>query len=164
MVETFILLARTFFALTPSWRPRRASYKEKEEGRFFYTLMPNVFLKSFSNFDIFMNWTDAVKHLYYKVRCVFVCGNFDVQLTSPPVLKLWDTQGYLWLSYDLTKVIKLIGETFGQKKNIFQKNTLCHSFCICVILFVLLSFFPDYCSGSEYCHSFRIIQRITNTN
>ena len=35
-------------------------------------------------------------------------------LTSPPVLKLLDSQGYLWLTYDLAKVIKLIGETFEQ--------------------------------------------------
>ena len=42
-------------------------------------------------------------------------GHYDVQLISPPVLKLWDTQGYLWLPYDLTKVIKLIGETFEPK-------------------------------------------------
>ena len=52
--------------------------------------------------------------------CLFVCGHSNVQmLTSPPILKLWDTQGYLWLSYDLTEVIKLIGVTFRQKKNIF---------------------------------------------
>ena len=33
-------------------------------------------------------------------------------VTSPPVLKLWDTQGYLWLPYDLTEVINLIGVMF----------------------------------------------------
>ena len=91
-------------------------------------------------------------------------------LTSPPILKLWGTQGYLWLPYDLTEVIKLIGETFEQKKYFFQKNTLCHSFCISVIPSVLLSFHPYYChsiritvipSGSlsflpNYCHSFHI--------
>ena len=48
-------------------------------------------------------------------------------LTSPPVFKLLDSQGYLWLPYDLTEVIKLFGETFE------QKNTLCHSFRIIVI-------------------------------
>ena len=37
------------------------------------------------------------------------------------------------------------------KRNAFQKNTLCHSFCISVIPSVLLSFLPDY------CHSFWII-------
>ena len=74
--------------------------------------------------------------------CQSVCGGqYDVQLTSPPVLKLWDTKGYLWLPYDLPEVIKLIGE----------KNTLCHSFRIIVIPSVLLSFLP------YYCHSFRII-------
>ena len=52
-----------------------------------------------------------------KVRvCVFVCGHSNVQtLTSPPVLKLWDSQGYAWLPYDLMEVIKLIGVTFKQK-------------------------------------------------
>ena len=44
-------------------------------------------------------------------------------LTSPPILKLLDSQGYLWLPYDLAEVIKLIGERFEPKKN-FQKNTL----------------------------------------
>ena len=38
--------------------------------------------------------------------CLFVCGHSDVWLTSPPVLMLWGTQGYLWLSFDLTEVIK----------------------------------------------------------
>ena len=46
--------------------------------------------------------------------CLFVCQHFNVQLTSPPVLKLWNTQGYLWLPYDLTEVIKLIGGRFFQ--------------------------------------------------
>ena len=36
------------------------------------------------------------------------------------------------------------------KKKFFQKNTLCHSFCIIVIPSILLSFLPDY------CHSFNI--------
>jgi hypothetical protein len=103
--------------------------------------------------------------LYYKGRCLSVCQHLNVQtLTSPPILKLWDTQGYLWLSSDLTEVIKLIGVTFRQKKIFFQKNTLCHSFRISVIPSVVLSFFPDYCHSfqisvisSEYCHSFQII-------
>ena len=30
------------------------------------------------------------RYLYYKVQCVCICGHYDVQLTSPPVLKLWD--------------------------------------------------------------------------
>ena len=77
--------------------------------------------------------------------CLFVCQHYNVlTLTSPPVLKLEDSQGYLWLPYDLTKVIKLIGETLE------QKITLGHSFRIIVIPSVLLSFPPDY------CHSFRI--------
>ena len=77
--------------------------------------------------------------------CLSVCGHYNVQtLTSPPVLKLWDTQGYLWLPYD-----QLIWVTFK------QKNTLCY-------FLVLLSFLPDYCHSfrisvipSEYCRSFR---------
>ena len=93
-----------------------------------------------------------------------VCGHFNVRtLTSPPILKLWVTQGYLWLCYDLMEVINLIGETFERKNIFFQKNTLCHSFRINVIPSVLLSFLPDYCHSfrisvipSEYCHSFQI--------
>ena len=95
-----------------------------------------------------------------------VCQHSNVQtLTSPPVLKLWGTQGYLWLSHDLTEVIKLIGERFELKKYFFFKKILyvipsallsflpyyCHSFQITVIPSRLLSFLPDY------CHSFQII-------
>ena len=76
--------------------------------------------------------------------CLSVCPHSNVQmLTSPPILKLWDTQGYLWLPYDLTKVIKLIGETFWPTNYCFQKNTLCHSFQIIVIPSRLLSFLPN---------------------
>ena len=82
---------------------------------------------------------------------MFVCGHLNVRLTTPPVLMLWGTQGYLWLPYDLTEVINLIGERLEPKKYFFQKNTLCHSFRISVIPSVLLSFLP------YYCHSFRII-------
>ena len=96
--------------------------------------------------------------------CVFVCGHFNVRLTTPPVLMLWDTQGYLWLPYDLTKVINLFGVTFKQKNIFFQKNTLCHSFRIIVIPSVLLSFLLDYCHSfriivipSEYCHSLKLL-------
>ena len=97
-------------------------------------------------------------HLYYKVRCVFVCGHSNVQtLTSPPILKLWDIQGYLWLPYDLMEVIKLIGERFEPKKYfVFKKYFMsflphyCHSFCTTVIPSVFLSFLLD-------CfHSFQI--------
>ena len=86
-------------------------------------------------------------------------------VTSPPVLKLQDSQGYLWLSYDLAEVINLIGETFEQKKLIFFKKILyvipsalvsflpyyCHSFRIIVIPSIILSFYPNQ------CHSFQII-------
>ena len=75
-------------------------------------------------------------NLYYKGRC----------LSSPPVLKLWDTQGYLWLPYDLTEIIKPIGETFEYFffKYFVIPSGFFHSFRISVI-------------PSEYCHSFRII-------
>ena len=83
------------------------------------------------------------RYLYYKVRCVFVCGHYNVLTqTSPSVLKLWGTQGYLWLPYDLTEVINLVGVTFKQKKYFFSKNTLCHSFRISVIPSALVSFLP----------------------
>ena len=52
-----------------------------------------------------------------------VCGYSNVRtLTSPPVLMLWGTQGYLWLSYDLREVINLIGERFEQKNIFFSKK------------------------------------------
>ena len=76
-------------------------------------------------------------NLYYKSRCLCVCQHSNVQtLTSPPVLKLWDSQGYLWLPYDLTEVIKLFGVTFKQKNVFFSKK-------------YFMSFLP------HYCHSFR---------
>ena len=79
-------------------------------------------------------------HIYYKVWCVFVCQHSNVQtLPCPPVLKLWDTQGYLWLPYDLVEVIKLIGETFEPKKYFMSfLPHYCHSFRITVIPSVLL--------------------------
>ena len=101
-----------------------------------------------------------------------VCGHFNVRtLTSPPILKLRDNQGYLWLPNDLKEVINLIGVTFKQKNIFFSKKYFmsflphyCHSFRITVIPSVLLSFLPDYCHSfcisvipSKYCHSFRII-------
>ena len=84
-------------------------------------------------------------------------------VTSPPVLKLCDSQGYLWLPCVLTEAINLIGVTSRQKK--FFKKVLY------VIPSVLLSFFPYYCHSfhinvipsellsflQDYCHSFRII-------
>ena len=77
------------------------------------------------------------------------------------------TQGYLWLPpYDLTEK-HLAGPNFFF---FFQKNTLWHSFHITVIPSGLLSFLPNYCHSFhisvipfEFCHSFRIIQRITNS-
>ena len=83
-------------------------------------------------------------HIFTHLRGIYIikagvcvrtlqCTN----VTSPPVLKLLDSQGYPWLPYDLTKVIKLIKETFAPI--FFQKNTLCHSFRIIVNPSVLLS-------------------------
>ena len=90
--------------------------------------------------------------------CLFVCGHFNVRLTSPPFLMLWGTQGYLWLLYDLTEVIKTIWGNIQAKKLFFSKIYFmsflphyCHSFRITVIPSRLLSFLPDY------CHSFRFI-------
>ena len=118
-------------------------------------------------------------NLYYKVRYVFVCGHYNVPtLTSPSVFKLLDSQGYLWLPYDLAEVIKLFGETSERKNIFFSKKYFisfllhyCHSFHSTVIPSGLLSFLPDYCHSfrisvipSKYCHFFQIIQRITNTN
>ena len=89
--------------------------------------------------------------------CLSVCQHSNVRLTTPPVLKLWGTQGYLWLPYDLTEVIKLIGERFEPKKYFFSKKYpmsflphYCHSFRITVIPSGFLSFLP------YQCHSFRI--------
>jgi hypothetical protein len=90
---------------------------------------------------------------------VCVCHYSNVPtLTSHPVLKLCDSQGYLWLPYHLTEVIKLFGEIFGPKTFLFSKKYFmsflphyCHSFHITVIPSGLLSFLPDY------CHSFQII-------
>ena len=69
----------------------------------------------------------AVKHSIAELVmksgvCLSVCGHSDVRLTSPPVLKLWGTQGYLWLPYGLTEVIKLIGVAFKQKIYFFSSN------------------------------------------
>ena len=75
---------------------------------------------------------------------MFVCGHSNVPtLTSPLVLKLLDSQGYLWLPYDLAKVIKLIGVTFKQKEKKKIKKIPC------VIPSALVSFLP------YYCHSFQ---------
>ena len=99
--------------------------------------------------------------LYYKVRCVyvclFVCGHSDVRLTTPPVLMLWGTQGYLWFPYDLTEVINLIGERLEPKKYFFQKNTLSHSFRTTVIPSGLLSFLPNIVIPSELFRELQIL-------
>ena len=79
------------------------------------------------------------ENLYYKGWCLSVRQQWNVQmLISPSVLKLFDSQGYLWLSYDLAEVIKLIGETFEPKKLYFFKKILY------VIPSASLSFLPYY--------------------
>ena len=71
---------------------------------------------------------------------------------------LWGTQGYLWLPYDLTEVMNLIGERFKPKKYFLSKKIpyvipsallsslpyYCHSFRITVIPSRLLSFLLNY--------------------
>ena len=102
---------------------------------------------------------------------MFACQHYDVQLTSPSILKLWDTQGYLWLPYDLTEVIKLIGVTFRKKKYFFKKKILhvipsalvsllpyyCHSFRIIFIPSVLLSFLPNIVIPFELFRELQIL-------
>jgi hypothetical protein len=80
-------------------------------------------------------------------------------------LKLWDTQGYLWLPYDLTEVIKLFGERFEPKIFFFlQKNTLCHSFLIIDIPSVLVSFLPNIVIPSELFTELQILaQKASHT-
>ena len=79
------------------------------------------------------------------------------------ILKLWDTQGYLWLFNDLAEVKKLIGETFERKIYFFSKKYFmsflphyCHSFHITVIPSGVLSFLP------YYCHSFVLVSFLPN--
>ena len=93
---------------------------------------------------------------------MFVCQHSNVQtLSSPPVLKLWNTQGYLWLPYDLAEVIKLIGVTSKQKRFFSKKYFIsflpnhCHSFRIIVIHFLRLSlsFLKSASSSSCNCRS-----------
>ena len=105
--------------------------------------------------------TNSTKVQIYIIKadvCLSVFGHSNVRLTTTPVLMLWGTQGYLWLPYDPTEVINLIGERFKPKNLFFSKKYFmsflphyCHSFCITVIPSGLLSFLPDF------CHSFRII-------
>ena len=87
----------------------------------------------------------------------YYCHSFRI-FVIPSVLKLLDTKGYLWLPFDLTEVIKLIGVTFKQEKYFFHKKYFMsflphqrHSFRTTVIPSRFLSFFPDF------CHSFQTI-------
>ena len=107
-------------------------------------------------------------YLYYKV-----CRHLNVQtLSSPPVLELLASQGYLWLPYDLAEVIKLIGVTFKKKKikkilYVIPSALLsflpyyCHSFRIIVIPSILVSFLPNIVIPSEL---FRELQVLTSSN
>ena len=116
------------------------------------------FLFDHSSCSWIVYWCLIIIYIIKSGVCLFVCGHSNVPtLTSPPVFKLLDSQGYVWLPYDLAVVIKLIGVTFKQKIYIFfQKITLCHSFRISVIPSRLLSFLPDF------CHSFRILSFLPN--
>ena len=79
---------------------------------------------------------------------------------------------------------KILGKSFKKKDCVSLEPTIqkarkvTHSdvvICFCIVLnvipSVLLSFLPDFCHSfqifvipSKYCHSFRIIQKMTNTN
>ena len=85
----------------------------------------------------------------------YYCHSFRI-FVIPSVLKVFDSQGYLWLPYHLTKVIKLFGVTFKQKIYFFSKKYFmsflphyCHSFRIIVIPSVLVSFLPNIVIPSE---------------
>ena len=89
-----------------------------------------------------------MKHLY----CVSICHHKNVPtLTSPPILKLLDSQGYLACR--------------GNKanwSNIWAKKTkktsilnYCHSFQISVIPNYCLLVFPPLPSSSSSCHCWR---------
>ena len=69
------------------------------------------------------------------------CHSFRI-LVIPSVLKLLNSQEYLWLSYDLAEVIKLIEETF-EPKRCFKKKSY-------VIPSTLLSFLPKYSENYKY--------------
>ena len=108
--------------------------------------------KSFINttyqlfFLIVTSWSQRTYQVAFDIYFIKagVCGQSYVPtLTSPPFLKLLDSQGYLWLPYDLMEVINLIGETFEPKKYFMSfLPYYCHSFWITVIPSVLLSFLP----------------------
>ena len=101
--------------------------------------------KSFINttyqlfFLIVTSWSQRTYQVAFDIYFIKagVCGQSYVStLTSPPFLKLLDSQGYLWFSCDLMEVIKLIGVTFKQKNFFFFKKILY------VIPSALLSFLP----------------------
>ena len=77
--------------------------------------------------------------------CLSVCLSTlkCTNVTSPPVLKLWDSHGHIWLLYDLMKVIKLIEETFGQKKNSEKRLYVIPSALVSFLPYYILSFLPD---------------------
>ena len=100
------------------------------------------------------NW--QMKQLIYIIKsgvCVCVCQHFNVLLTSPPVLKLWDTKASLWPN----RGNKANWRNIWAKKYFFSKKYFksfllhcCHSFHITLTPSELLSFLPDY------GHSFQI--------
>ena len=106
--------------------------------------------------------------------CLSVCGHSDVRLTTPPVLMLWGTQGYLWLPYDPMEVIKLIRERiepifFSKKYSMSFLLHYCHSFRTTVSPSGFLTFSLDFCHSFQmlsflqnYCHSFRMLSFLPN--
>ena len=88
-------------------------------------------------------------HYFHSFRITVIPSGLLSFLPYPAFLKVYDSQGYLWLPYDLTKVVKLFGVTFKQSQNLFSNKYFmsfllpyCHSFRITVIPSRLLSFLP----------------------
>ena len=74
-----------------------------------------------------------------------MCQHYIVKtLTSPLFLKLLNSQGYLWLPYDLAEVIELNGETLEPKRKTKSKIS--------------------FMSFLHHCHSFHVTGHICESN